>query len=131
MSHISDIVRDKKLDTSFVDNFTVHHYDDSDEERYERSVQRSEYWEHDGLIGKGGYGDVFRQKCVQGKGRYELRAVKVISTGDAKTRHIRNASELEAIAKFSQRRVSCYPMRSFQRRLANSCRTPCSIPSTS
>jgi hypothetical protein len=106
MSHIPDLVKDSRLETTFVDDFTVHQYDDSDDEGYSRSNQRTEHWQNSELLGRGGCGEVWLQRCVEGKRTYEWRAVKVIATSTSRTKQFDYVSELEAIAKFSQKRVS-------------------------
>jgi hypothetical protein len=104
MSSIPDLVRDNKLETSFDHKFTVHYYDDSDNEEHRRSNQRSEYWEESEQLARGGFGEVFLQHCVKGKHTHEFRAVKKIARSRA--RQFDYVSELEIIAKFSHRRVS-------------------------
>lgn len=101
-SRIPDLVQDTQLETSFVDNYIVHHHDDSDEENHARSVRRTEYWQWDRLLARGGCSEVWLQQCYQGKHTHEWRAVKVIQ----EVQGIDYMSELEAIAKFSQKRVS-------------------------
>lgn len=103
MSSIPDLVRDNKLETSFEDKFTVHYYDDSDDEEHRRSNQRFEYWEETGPLARGGFGEVSLQRCVKGKLRHELRAVKKIAR--PRTKQFDFVTELETIAKFSHRRV--------------------------
>ncbi len=105
MASIPDLVRDNKLETSFDDKFTVHHYDESDVEQHMRSNQRSEYWEDAKPLARGGCGEVLLQRCVKGKGTHELRAVKKIARSISRAKQF-DVSELEAIAKFSHRRVS-------------------------
>ena len=99
-------MRDTRLDTAFEGDFTVHHHDDSDDENNTRSMRRSEYWQRMHRLGHGAYGDVWLQKCVQGKRNYELRAVKIIPLLNLKNMKKSYVTELEAIAKFSQKRVS-------------------------
>ncbi len=102
-----DLVRDSKLETSFDETFTIHHYDESDDEKHKRSNQRSEYWEEDSEpLARGGFGAVFLQRCIKGKRTHELRAVKKIARSTTRARQFNHISELETIAKFSQRRVS-------------------------
>lgn len=106
MSSIPDLVRDNKLETDFAGKFTIHHYDDSDGEEHRPSNQRSEHWEDDGLLGRGGFGDVLLQRCVEGKHIHELRAVKKIARSISQAKQSDYMRELETIAKFSHRRVS-------------------------
>ena len=107
-SSIPDLVRDNKLETSFDDKFTIHHYDESDGEQHMRSNQRSEYWEDAKPLARGGCGEVLLQRCVKGKRTHEFRAVKKIARSVSRTKQF-DVSELEAIAKFSHRRVSRLP----------------------
>ncbi len=108
MATLSDLVRDNQLETSFEDKFTIHHYDDSDGEEQRRSSYRSEYWEESGWLARGGFGEVLLQRCVKGRRTPELRAVKKIARSMARHggKQFDFVSELEAIAKFSHRRVS-------------------------
>ncbi|GAB1315511.1 non-specific serine/threonine protein kinase [Madurella fahalii] len=106
MPYIPDLVRDNKLETSFDDKFTIHHFDDSDEEMHRRSNQRSEYWEEIELLARGGFGEVLLQRCVKGKLTHELRAVKKISWSISRAKQFNYLSELETFAKFSHRRYS-------------------------
>lgn len=106
MSRLPDLVHDTRLNTSFKDNTTIHYYDESDDENDARSTWRSEHWEQTNHLGHGSYGDVWLQQCVSGKRGYERRAVKIIPRLRLKDKKDSYMAELEAIAKFSQRRVS-------------------------
>ncbi|KAK3898365.1 hypothetical protein C8A05DRAFT_38045 [Staphylotrichum tortipilum] len=79
MDSIADLVRDNKLETNFEEQFTIHHYDDSDGEEQRRSQLRSEHWQEGGLLARGAFGKVLLQRCVKGKRTHEFRAVKKIS----------------------------------------------------
>jgi hypothetical protein len=118
-ARIPDLVRDTCLETSFVGDITVHLHDDSSDDdasgaTNSRPTRRAESWKWDKSLGEGGYGDVWLQRCVQGKRHYENRAVKVIVLdgggrgGGGRKGQINYIRELEAIAKFSQKRVSFY-----------------------
>lgn len=107
MSRLPDLVRDTKLDTVFDGPFTVHHFDDSDDENDARSTYRSESWESVGQLARGGFCEVLLQKCEQdqrGPPR-DLRAVKVIQRSRLGENNLDYINELEAISKFSQKRV--------------------------
>lgn len=106
MSRLPDLVHDTRLNTSIKGNITIHHYDESDDENDARSTLRSEHWQQTSHLGRGGYGDVWLQQCVSGKRGYERRAVKIIPRLYLKDKKDNYMAELEAIAKFSQRRVS-------------------------
>ncbi|KAL1858173.1 hypothetical protein Daus18300_010055 [Diaporthe australafricana] len=108
MSRLPDLVRDTKLDTIFDGPFTVHHFDDSDDENDARSTCRSESWGFVRQLGRGGFSEVLLQKCEQdqrGPPR-DLRAVKVIQRSRLGDNNLDYMNELEAISKFSQKRYS-------------------------
>lgn len=107
-SRIPDLVQHMKLDTLFVESYIVHQYDDSDDDGYMRSIRRSEHWEWSRLLARGGCGEVWLQKCVQGKRTYEWRAVKVILKTSPTAKQIEYMSELKAIANFFQSRVTLW-----------------------
>ncbi|KAM0426023.1 hypothetical protein ACHAPT_008654 [Fusarium lateritium] len=103
---------DTRLDTSVEGDLTIHHYDDSDGEQdtrpERRPEHRSEYWKRERLLGEGGYGAVYQETLVRwvcGKPKHKTRAVKDIVIRDPR---LSLPYELEAIAKFSQRRYSKY-----------------------
>ncbi|KAH7313556.1 kinase-like domain-containing protein [Stachybotrys elegans] len=102
MSRIPDLVQDTRLDTTFDDRYTVHHHDDSDDERNARSMRRAEVWQWEHMLARGGCGEVWLQRCVQGGRSHNWRAVKVVP----RETQVHYISELEAIAKFSQKRYS-------------------------
>jgi hypothetical protein len=102
MLPISDLVRDSKLDTQFGDEFTKHVYFESG---LERKTQREECWKRKKHIGRGAYGRVWLEQCVIGQREVEFRAVKEIPKLQQTSKPIDYNRELEAIAKFSHRRV--------------------------
>ncbi|KAL7941059.1 kinase-like protein [Trichoderma barbatum] len=106
MARLPDLVHDTRLNTSIQGGFTIHHHDDSDDENDARSTLRSEYWKTTALLGHGGCGDVWLQECVEGKRSCDRRAVKVIPRLNFKDKKDNYMTELEAIAKFSQKRYS-------------------------
>ncbi|KAL7943036.1 hypothetical protein V8C42DRAFT_354322 [Trichoderma barbatum] len=99
-------VRHTQLNTSFQDDFTIHHHDDSDDENDSRSTLRSEYWQSTEHIGRGVCGDVWLQKCVHGRRDYDRRAVKVIPQLKLKDKKDSYMTELEVIAMFLQKLYS-------------------------
>lgn len=56
------------------------------------------------LLGSGSYGTVSLQKCLTSEGKVELQAVKMIGKAVVSD-GIDYFKELEAIAKFSQKKV--------------------------
>ncbi|SPO06158.1 uncharacterized protein DNG_08847 [Cephalotrichum gorgonifer] len=109
MNRYPDLVQGTKLDTSFDNDYTVHEHDDSeDEQRLSRPARRVEYWATEKALAEGGFGEIFLQRCIRGGGRrqVEWRAVKMVSKRKSRAKKIDYVTELEAIAKFSQKRYS-------------------------
>ncbi|KAL6894963.1 kinase-like domain-containing protein [Trichoderma evansii] len=106
MSQLPDLVRDSQLSTDFKADVTIHQHDDSDDENNARSTLREERWKMTVRLGHGGCGNVWLQECVEGKRGIDKRAVKVIPWLNLKDKKDTYVTELEAIAKFSQKRYS-------------------------
>jgi hypothetical protein len=116
MAQISDLIRDSRLDTYFLPDCTVetvHTYRESDTTGQRRVVNRSEHWQRQIRIGGGGFGNVWLEKCIRG-GHLDgpirdgtLRAVKQM-TVDSRYGSIDYNRELEAMAKFSHKRVRSF-----------------------
>jgi serine/threonine protein kinase len=102
MAQLSDLIQDSKLETKFLPGETVHTYHEPDPTSGQRLVSRSEHWQRQREIGGGGFGTVWLEKCTKGGNRdIEVRAIKEIKIA----RQINYYRELEAIAKFSHRKV--------------------------
>ena len=107
LPRLPDLVADAHLETKFLsESHTVHFYTESGHEPGERTVDRQEHWSRQKRINRGAYGEVFLEKCVKGKREYELRATKRIDVNKTPIDISEYTRELEAIAKFSHRRVS-------------------------
>lgn len=114
LSRVPDLVAGTRLETSFTVANTIHVHDDDsscDDDgddggpRLSRNSQRVEYWETERILNMDTANEVLVQRCVMGarKGDPKKRAVKPIPLQLAgRMDYIR---ELEAVAKFSQRRV--------------------------
>lgn len=104
LSDLPELVRDSWLQTSVRDNETVHLYPSA-----RRNRTRSEKWLRTNIIGHGGGGVVWLERNME-PGPKILRAVKAIDTNvdvmNVATLSRRFVRELEASAKFSQRKVS-------------------------
>lgn len=98
-----DLVQDSKLITDFRDGYTIHTFT-------EPSGHRKEYWKSERRLGRGGSGQVQLERCAAGEKKDLKRAVKIISrrSNPTRTGWVDLERELEAIAKFSQSRVSEY-----------------------
>jgi hypothetical protein len=100
MSLQSDLIKDSKLETEFHDKYTSHIFHEATSRQ--RKLRR-EYWTREQYIARGGFGKVWRERCVRGHGKGEVRAVKQVPRPAKAKDYLR---ELEAIAKFSHPRVS-------------------------
>jgi hypothetical protein len=100
---LPDLVRDTRLETEFLDSLTIHSRNVFIPAARQRTTIEKVSWSRDELIGSGGFGSVWLEKRL---GAPELRAVKQIHTGKKQASHLDCVHELEAIAKFSQTRVS-------------------------
>lgn len=107
MPRLPDLVRDTQLNTEITGDLTLHSSHASNYDRYKRPSVQLVQWRRGKKIGDGGQGRVYLERRVGGaKGdQPEVRAVKRI----ADATHRQYLHELEAIAKFSQRRVSTAP----------------------
>jgi hypothetical protein len=108
---LPDLVEDSKLHTEFRKGLTVHLLHELSRAKSKRPVRKEQCWKREKQIGFGGFGRIWLESSTLGEDKRELRAVKeleVPSHEKAKTtRAVRMyLRELEAIAKFSQRKVS-------------------------
>lgn len=102
MPRLPDLVRDSNISTEFHDSLIVHTFHEINEAG--RRSSRKEYWKHEKPLGRGGFGQVRLEKCITGSTQEAaVRAVKIIHKGST----LDFNRELETIAKFSNRRVSC------------------------
>jgi len=106
MPRIPDLVRDSRLETQFHSERTEHIYYESGLTARQRTVRREECWKLERFIGRGSYGTVWLEQCVEGEREIKLRAVKQIPKARQSPKPIDYTRELEAIAKFSHRKVS-------------------------
>jgi serine/threonine protein kinase len=104
MSQPPDLVSDSKLPTSFRNSITVHSYPEIDEAG--RRFSREAHWKQERLLGYGGFGQVWLEQCIIGRTKQDsLRAVKIINKPQQLSGSKDFNRELEALAKFSNRRV--------------------------
>ncbi|KAH7128893.1 kinase-like domain-containing protein [Dactylonectria macrodidyma] len=114
MVRLPDLVRDSKLETrSTPDGETIHIFQSPSRPR---GATETERWRYKGLIGSGGGGVVTLEERVSGNASTspKTRAVKAIKVHEARQAKSSNhqsiaeeyVRELEALAKFSQRKYS-------------------------
>ncbi|RWA09193.1 hypothetical protein EKO27_g5902 [Xylaria grammica] len=113
---LPELVRDSRLETTLIEDNTVHIYYDRPGRRAE---PRREVWKKERLIGSGGNGVVWLEKRLaarseEGEGyQAHFRAVKQITSARSRSVLEICKSELEALAKFSTRRYKRCFVRSF------------------
>ena len=117
MARLPDLVRDSKLETHFLPSGdssveTVHTYHEPDPTSRRRLVSRSEHWQRQRKIGGGSSASVWLEKCTKGGHRdVEVRAIKQIEIHRHSGRMLDFSRELEAIAKFSHRKVRIHQLK--------------------
>jgi hypothetical protein len=106
MPPISDLVRDSRLETRFSARYTRHVYYVSGRTPRQRKVRREERWERGDSLGSGSFGTVWLETFTAEQADVRYRAVKEIRKSQRGSRAIDYSRELEAIAKFSHKKVS-------------------------
>src|SRR6478735_2261080 len=103
---LPDLVRDTELRTRFEYPHTIHEFLEAP---HSLAPVRQEVWKRIKTIGRGGFSYVCLEECVEGRAEYtpQTRAVKVISSKHGAD-ILSDSRELEAVAKFSQNKVSWY-----------------------
>lgn len=109
-SSSSDLVRDARLQTTFHPDcrrpeLTRHVYIDSDRSRRQRRVRIEEAWQRQAELGRGTFGAVYLERCVEGPKTGQLRAIKEIPKNHDAAPRIDYTRELEAVLKFSHGKV--------------------------
>jgi len=104
---LPDVVVDTKLETELRPHCTIHFIYEPDPKFARLRPQRaSEEWVRQQELGSGGFGSVWLEKCVSGRKKDSLRAVKEIRCPSSTKPSSACVRELEAISKFSQAPVS-------------------------
>lgn len=106
MERLPDLVRDSRLTTPVFDSAqTVHEYEESGNGA--RLVRRREAWDREARpIGRGGFSLIWlERRRTEVSTVVPTRVLKEISLADSRTRTADYIRELEAIAKFSHRKV--------------------------
>ncbi|KAM7187994.1 Protein kinase-like domain containing protein [Naviculisporaceae sp. PSN 640] len=103
---LSDLVRDKKIETEVSNNSTKHVFYTPGRSAQKRQRRDVETWVRNACLGQGAFGTVYREKCEEGKRQNEFRAVKEIKKRFAAGEELDYTRELEAIIKFSNPKYS-------------------------
>ena len=110
-----DLVRDSQLEATVVADHTLQTVYVSNPTTGQRRTRTEERWQRIRDLGRGASGQVWLHKCVSGPSSGQVRAVKEIwketaSSAPGIAPPINYYRELEAIAKFSQKKVGCMPV---------------------
>jgi len=106
MSRLPDLVRDSQLDVELRDGCTVHVCFEYSPSSRQRAVPTEEIWKQERQIGSGGFGSVWLETYTSGIQKGAIRAVKKIAVRQTSSRDAAYIRELEAIAKFSHRKIA-------------------------
>lgn len=109
---LPDLVRDSQLEATVSADHTIQTVYVSDPITGQRRIQTEERWQRTRRLGRGSFGQVWLDKCISGPSSGQVRTVKEIWKDTVRTAPgiappINYHRELEAIAKFSQKKVSC------------------------
>ncbi|KAJ5504905.1 kinase-like protein [Penicillium fimorum] len=103
----ADLVADTKFrvefHADFVHRFTFHSSNIPDQ--YVRRMERLDIWKNEKEVGSGSFGNVWLQRCLTSEDQSELQAVKMVRKRKLSSNGIDFFKELEAMAKFSQRKI--------------------------
>ena len=103
MKPVPDLVQVSKLDTQFClgPEYVQHIQYVSRSTPRQRRVRKGEIWKRERSLGRGGFGTVELERCIQGESEGKVRAVKKVQKLESSD-YFR---ELEAIALFSHSKV--------------------------
>ncbi|OQE44134.1 hypothetical protein PENCOP_c002G08812 [Penicillium coprophilum] len=105
-STTTDLVTDTKFRVEFysdlVHRFTIQ--SSSTPGQYVRRQERLDVWKKEKPVGSGSYGSVWLHRCLTSEDQGELQAVKMVNKTQLSSGGIDFCKELEAIAKFSQKK---------------------------
>lgn len=105
MTHVPDLVKVSKLNTQFLSDpdctqHIIEYVPEGNKDR--RKVRKEERWKRKKKLGRGAFGIVYLEQCIQGDKKNELRAVKELPKQESENCY----RELEAIALFSHPQVT-------------------------
>jgi hypothetical protein len=104
-SSLPDLITDSKLEVESFKDYSIQTRLVSNPATGQRRTRQQERWQRIKELGRGSFGTVWLEECTAGPSSGEVRAVKELCKNptSVSTNYYR---ELEAIAKFSQERVS-------------------------
>ncbi|KAJ5356301.1 hypothetical protein N7517_010910 [Penicillium concentricum] len=105
-STTADLVTDTKFRVEFYSDL-VHRFtfqSSNTPGQYVRRQERLDVWKKEKAVGSGSYGSVWVHRCLTSENQGELQAVKMVNKSQLSSGGIDFCTELEAIAKFSQKK---------------------------
>ncbi|KAF2278167.1 kinase-like protein [Westerdykella ornata] len=114
MPPVSDPVRDSRLrTTSEGGGITRHIIETSGRGSGQRKIRIEQKWQRTKTLGQGGFGLVWKETLIEGKGDITERAVKMVRKRMQGSQSVDYSRELEAMAKFSHPRYRTYFVESY------------------
>jgi hypothetical protein len=104
-SRISDLIVDSRLEVKSFGDYSIQTRHVSTAHSQQRRIREQERGQRTKHLGSGSFGVVWLETCTEGSSSGRVRAVKEIVKGTASVPVV-YSRELEAIAKFSQEKVS-------------------------
>jgi hypothetical protein len=100
---MSALLQTSKLQTTFDPKVNAFVQTTTDDD----GITQVEHWRRQNIrpLGRGAYGAVFLEHCIEGHPEVQLRAVKQIEKHPLDSKPIDCHREVEAILRFSQRKV--------------------------
>ncbi|KAK5702174.1 Serine/threonine-protein kinase H1 [Elasticomyces elasticus] len=110
-----ELVRLAKLDATISDDFQYTRHTYSVARTGHRAVSKEAVWKRTAKpLGAGGFGEVYREECIEGESAGELRAVKcILKPTSERARKVNYANELQTVARFSQPEYEQHFVKSF------------------
>ncbi len=102
--NLPDLVVDSEFEVECFKDYSIQIRLVSNPETGQRRIRERERWQRLKELGRGSFGVVWLEECTEGPSTGDVRAVKEIRKGTATASNY--SRELEAIAKFSQKRVA-------------------------
>jgi hypothetical protein len=105
MLQLPYLVERFEIPAVYSDQLTTHEFIEySSTSRYGNT--RTEVWKRGQKIGRGTFGDVYKEECISGRSKGSVRAVKTILLNGQSVRSGMYIQELGTIARFSQEKVT-------------------------
>ncbi|KAJ0413132.1 hypothetical protein BJY00DRAFT_320088 [Aspergillus carlsbadensis] len=106
MDTLPELVNDYKWTVRVFEGYVSHQVPNLTKDGPARRRTREERWKRDGFLGSGGFGRVWREKCLEDSQPNRFRAVKSVPKQSHASCTIDYSRELEAMIKFSREKYT-------------------------